>query len=76
MWSALGWCEARGRCDVRLACWARRVDVEVLPPETAAVVSVARFRREIALAARLQRPHIVSLLSPGEMDGATLDVLL
>src|SRR4029077_7377591 len=31
--------------------------------------SVDRFRREIALAARLQHPHIVPLLSAGESDG-------
>jgi serine/threonine-protein kinase len=47
----------------------RRVVVKVLPPETAAGVSIERFKREIAVAARLQHPHIVPLLSAGEMDG-------
>ncbi|MDQ6717320.1 MAG: serine/threonine protein kinase, partial [Gemmatimonadota bacterium] len=37
----------------------RRVAVKVLPSELAGSVSIARFRREISLAARLQHPHIV-----------------
>ncbi len=44
---------------------ARKVVIKVLPPETAASVNVARFRREIQLAASLQHPHIVPLLSAG-----------
>ncbi|HEV7389705.1 MAG TPA: protein kinase [Gemmatimonadaceae bacterium] len=47
----------------------RRVVVKVLPPETTSLVSVERFKREIALAARLQHPHIVPLLSAGETQG-------
>jgi tetratricopeptide (TPR) repeat protein/tRNA A-37 threonylcarbamoyl transferase component Bud32 len=47
----------------------RRVVVKVLPPEIAAGVNVDRFRREIQMAARLQHPHIVPVLSSGEMDG-------
>ena len=47
----------------------RTVVVKVLPPELAAGVSIDRFKREIALAARLQHPHIVPLLSAGEMEG-------
>jgi serine/threonine-protein kinase len=47
----------------------RTVVVKVLPPELAAGVSIERFKREIALAARLQHPHIVPLLSAGEMEG-------
>jgi len=47
----------------------RRVVVKVLPHEMAASVSVDRFKREIALAARLQHPHIVPLLSAGETGG-------
>ena len=46
----------------------RRVVVKVLLPELAAGVSVERFRREILLAAQLQHPHIVPLLSAGESD--------
>src|SRR5262245_35800475 len=44
---------------------ARRVVIKVLPPEMAAGVNQDRFRREIQLAARLQHPHIVPLLSAG-----------
>jgi serine/threonine-protein kinase len=52
--------------DMRLA---RDVVVKVLPPEAAHAVSIDRFKREIALAARLQHPHIVPLLSAGDADG-------
>ncbi len=48
--------------EVRLA---RRVVIKVLPPEMAAGVSVERFEREIQLAAKLQHPHIVPLLTAG-----------
>src|SRR2546427_221319 len=41
----------------------RQVVVKVLPPEMAAGVNVERFRREVELAASLQHPHIVPLLS-------------
>jgi serine/threonine protein kinase len=47
----------------------RRVVIKVLLPELAAGVSVERFRREIQLAAQLQHPHIVPLLSAGEAEG-------
>jgi len=47
----------------------RRVVVKVLPPELAAGVSTERFKREISVAARLQHPHIVPLLSAGETEG-------
>lgn len=47
----------------------RQVVFKVLPPELAAAVYLDRFRREIKLAARLQHPHIVPLLSAGEADG-------
>jgi serine/threonine-protein kinase len=47
----------------------RKVVVKVLLPELAAGVSVERFRREILLAAQLQHPHIVPLLSAGESQG-------
>ena len=48
---------------------ARRVVVKVLSPDLAAGVSVERFRREILLTARLQHPHIVPVLTTGEIDG-------
>lgn len=47
----------------------RTVVVKVLPPELAAEVSEERFRREVLLAAGLQHPHIVPLLSAGQADG-------
>ncbi len=43
----------------------RRVVIKVLPPEMAADVNRERFHREIQLAARLQHPHVVSLLTAG-----------
>jgi tetratricopeptide (TPR) repeat protein len=43
----------------------RQVVIKLLPPEMAAGVNVERFRREIQLAAKLQHPHIVPLLSAG-----------
>jgi serine/threonine protein kinase len=46
----------------------RKVVVKVLLPELAATVNIERFRREILLAAQLQHPHIVPLLSAGEAD--------
>jgi TolB-like protein len=47
----------------------RRVVLKILPPDLASGVSVDRFKREIALAARLQHAHIVPLLSAGEANG-------
>jgi eukaryotic-like serine/threonine-protein kinase len=47
----------------------RQVVVKVLPPELAEGVSVERFKREIALAARLQHPHIVPVHAAGEISG-------
>ena len=52
--------------DARLG---RRVVVKVLAPELAAGVSAERFEREIHLAARLQHPHVVPLLSAGKVSG-------
>ena len=48
---------------------SRRVVVKVLSPELAAGVSVERFKREILLAAQMQHPHIVPVLSSGEAAG-------
>ncbi len=47
----------------------RWVVIKVLPPELSSAISVERFRREIVLAARLQHPHVVSLLAAGETGG-------
>ena len=48
--------------DARLG---RKVVVKVLPPELAGGVNLERFEREIRLAAGLQHPHIVPLLTAG-----------
>ncbi len=47
----------------------RQVVIKVLPPDIAAGLSADRFRREIQLAAKLQHPHIVPLLSAGDANG-------
>jgi serine/threonine-protein kinase len=49
------------------ATLGRQVVLKVLPPDAAAGISTDRFKREIALAARLQHPHIVPLLSAGQI---------
>src|SRR3954468_20446436 len=51
------------------ASLARRVVVKVLPPERTYGVNMDRFRREIQVAAQLQHPHIVPILSTGDADG-------
>jgi eukaryotic-like serine/threonine-protein kinase len=48
---------------------SRRVVVKVLSPELAAGVSVERFKREILLAAQMQHPHVVPVLSSGDTGG-------
>jgi serine/threonine-protein kinase len=48
----------------------RQIVVKVLAPELAAGVNVQRFRREILVAAALQHPHIVPVLSAGEVADA------
>ena len=47
----------------------RKVVVKVLPPELTAGVNVERFDREILVAAKLQHPHIVPVLTAGETHG-------
>jgi serine/threonine protein kinase len=47
----------------------RRVVVKVLAPDLAGDVNMDRFRREVRLAATLQHPLIVPLLSAGETAG-------
>lgn len=49
--------------------FGRKVVIKVLATELAAGVNVDRFKREIQLAANLQHPHIVPVLTAGEMDG-------
>ena len=47
----------------------REIVVKVLPPELTYAFSAARFTREIKLAAALQEPHIVPVLSAGQTVG-------
>jgi uncharacterized protein YecT (DUF1311 family) len=47
---------------------ARTMAIKVLPP-LSQEDAIARFRREIRLAAGLQHPHIVPLFDAGEADG-------
>jgi serine/threonine-protein kinase len=47
----------------------RSVALKVLKPELAAVLGPERFLREIRLTARLDHPHILSLLDSGEAEG-------
>lgn len=52
--------------EVRLA---RPVVIKVLAPELAAGISNDRFEREMRFAAKLQHPHIVTVLAAGDLDG-------
>ena len=47
----------------------RQVVIKVLPPEFGGALSPERFQREVRLAAGLQHPHIVPLLTAGTADG-------
>src|SRR5438067_1939922 len=47
----------------------REIVVKVLPPELTYAFSAARFTREIKLAAALQEPHIVPVLTAGQTVG-------
>ena len=51
--------------DIKLA---RKVVVKVMPPAMSATVNADRFRREIRVAAQLQHPHIVPLLTAEASD--------
>jgi eukaryotic-like serine/threonine-protein kinase len=53
----------------------RKVVIKVLPPEMAAGVNADRFEREIRLAARLQHPHIVPLLTAGVAENLLFYVM-
>ena len=50
----------------------RPVALKVLHPEMAATLGPERFRREIAIAAKLQHPHILSVHDSGETPAAQL----
>src|SRR5262245_6030234 len=47
----------------------RRVAIKVLRPELTAMLGPERFLREIEISARLQHPHILTLLDSGEALG-------
>ncbi|MFN9576285.1 MAG: serine/threonine-protein kinase, partial [Gemmatimonadota bacterium] len=47
----------------------RRVVIKVLEPDLAGTIEADRFRREIGFAAQLSHPHVVPLLTAGEVDG-------
>jgi serine/threonine-protein kinase len=47
----------------------RKVAVKVLRPELAAALGADRFTREIAIAARLNHPHILALYDSGAVGG-------
>ena len=51
------------------ARFGRRVVIKVLDPNIAAAVSAERFEREMRVAARLQDPRIVPVLSAGDANG-------
>ena len=50
----------------------RPVALKVLHPELAASFGPERFRREIAIAAKLQHPHILTVLDSGETPSGQL----
>ena len=48
---------------------SRQVVIKVLPEHLAVGMNIARFNREIMVAAGLQHPHIVGVIRAGEVDG-------
>jgi serine/threonine protein kinase len=53
----------------------RAVAVKVLRREIAATIGAARFLQEIRIAARLQHPHVLTLIDSGEVDGLPFYVM-
>jgi serine/threonine-protein kinase len=47
----------------------RLVAIKVLHPELSVTLAANRFLREIRITARLQHPHILTLIDSGEIDG-------
>jgi serine/threonine-protein kinase len=47
----------------------REVALKVLRPELAAILGAERFLQEIRISARLEHPHILTLIDSGESDG-------
>ncbi|HUQ82323.1 MAG TPA: protein kinase [Gemmatimonadaceae bacterium] len=46
----------------------RDLAIKVLKPDLAAILGPDRFRREVEIAARLNHPHIISLIDSGETE--------
>jgi eukaryotic-like serine/threonine-protein kinase len=53
----------------------REVALKVLRPELAAIIGAERFLSEIRITARLDHPHILTLIDSGEADGMLFYVL-
>src|SRR2546427_6917360 len=71
-------CGAGGMATVYLARdlkHDRDVALKVLRPELAAVLGAERFLQEIHISARLDHPHILTLIDSGECDGFVWYVL-
>ncbi len=47
----------------------QQIVIKVLPPDLVADISLARFKREIDVASRMQHPNIVPMLTSGEANG-------
>jgi serine/threonine protein kinase len=53
----------------------RKVAVKVFAPEVSSALGPERFAREIAMVARLNHPHILSLHDSGDADGRLFYVM-
>jgi serine/threonine-protein kinase len=53
----------------------REVALKILRPELAAVLGAERFLQEIRISARLDHPHILTLIDSGASDGFVWYVL-
>src|SRR5438309_11490925 len=53
----------------------RQVVIKLLPPEFASEVSAARFKQEIEVAAHLQHPNILPVLTAGAKDNLLFYVM-
>src|SRR6478672_13472865 len=53
----------------------RPVALKVMRPEIAAAMGRERFLSEISIAAKLQHPHILSLIDSGDADGTLFYVM-
>ncbi len=53
----------------------RQVAIKVLRPELVAALGAARFLAEVKITARLDHPHILTLIDSGEVDGTLFYVM-